>query len=152
MAQPRWSKQASLEHTGTQQERNMTNALAMISTRSALSAFAVSAIAGLALMAQTGSASAKSVLSCEAGSMRSVIECCETIVKRKGLPMWMKQSGRNCSSSAVCRGRASGRTPVTHAVAPARICRIAIQYPQDRTNGGNPNTGRGNPNGSPTHG
>lgn len=130
-----------------------------IASKTFLSALAVSAIAGIAMMAQTGSASARSVTSCEGTDRRSVIECCQTLVKRKGMPMWMKQSGRNCSTSTVCRAGGSGNQPTTHAVAPVNKCWVKY-IPRDRDGGNdghdNPGKGRdtpnGNPNGNPTGG
>jgi hypothetical protein len=122
----------------------MTN----IASKSLLSAFAVSAVAGLAMMATAGSAAAKKVQSCEGTDRRSVIECCEHIVARKGLPNWMIQTGRNCSSATVCKG---GKQPLTHAVAP-RLCRVVYVPPNKRDGGDsdshNPPGGR-NPNGGP---
>jgi hypothetical protein len=123
----------------------MTN----IASSSLLSAFAVSAVAGLAMMATAGPASAKKVQSCEGTDRRSVIECCETIVARKGLPNWMIQTGRNCSSATACKG---GRQTLTHAVAP-RLCQV-VYIPPNKRDGGNsdnhnPPEGR-NPNGGTT--
>lgn len=124
----------------------MTN----IASKTIVSALTVSAIAGFAMLAQSGSASAKSVTSCEGTDRRSVIECCETLVQRKGLPMWMKQTGRNCSSATVCRG-GGGKQPLTHAVAKTPRCWVKY-VPRDRDGGGNktPDKGRDNPNGGGT--
>ena len=130
----------------------MTN----IASKTFLSAFTVSAIAGIALMSQAGTASAKSVTSCEGTSRQSVIECCETLVQRKGMPMWMKQTGRNCSSFVVCTGGGGGgKLALTHVAAPKpKLCMVK-RADRDRDGGndrpdkGNdrPDKGRDNPNG-----
>ena len=118
----------------------MTN----IASKTFLSAFTVSAIAGIAMMSQAGTASAKSVTSCEGTSRQSVIECCETLVQRKGMPMWMKQTGRNCSSFVVCTGGGGGgKLALTHVAAPKpKLCMVK-RVDRDR-DGGNDNPNRGN--------
>ena len=118
----------------------MTN----IASKTFLSAFTVSAIAGIAMMSQAGTASAKSVTSCEGTSRQSVIECCETLVQRKGMPMWMKQTGRNCSSFVVCTGGGGGgKLALTHVAAPKpKLCKVERKQ-RDR-DGGNDNPNRGN--------
>ena len=117
----------------------MTN----IASRTILSALTVSAIAGIAMMSQAGTASAKSVTSCEGGSRRSVIECCETLVQRKGKPLWMKQTGRNCSSAVVCTGGGGGKPTYTYVAAPKpKLCMVK-RVDRDR-DGGNDNPNRGN--------
>ena len=118
----------------------MTN----IASRTILSALTVSAIAGIAMMSQAGTASANSVTSCEGASRRSVIECCETLVQRKGKPLWMKQTGRNCSSAVVCTGGGGGgKLALTHVAAPKpKLCMVK-RVDRDR-DGGNDNPNRGN--------
>lgn len=64
------------------------------------SAFALTA--SLAMFAQAGTASAKNVLNCRGDSRADVLECCNEIVERKGLPLWMIQTGQNCKS--ISRG------------------------------------------------
>lgn len=64
--------------------------------------------ASLAMLFNTGAASAKNVLKCDGSDRFSVVECCETIVMKKGLPLWMKQTGRNCESIVKCSARANG--------------------------------------------
>ena len=142
----------------------MTN----IASKTFLSAFTVAAISGIAMMSQAGTASAKSVTSCEGTSRQSVIECCEVLVQRKGMPMWMKQTGRNCSSSVVCTGGGGGGKPtLTHVVAPKpKLCKVERKQ-HDRDGGNdnpdkgndrpdkgrdNPSTGNDNPNGDTTKG
>lgn len=80
------------------------------------------AAASLALFAHSGQAKAMNVLKCEGASRQSVVECCETIVMRKGMPLWMKQTGRNCMASARCV--ASGDPQSTSVAAAKRHCRI----------------------------
>lgn len=117
-----------------------------IASKTFLSALAISALAGIAMFAQSSAASAKSVTSCEGTDRRSVIECCETLVQRKGLPMWMKQTGRNCSSSTVCRG---GNKPNTAVAATTPRCWVKY-VPHDRDGGGNKNPGKSRGNTSAT--
>jgi hypothetical protein len=94
------------------------------SFRSLIAGSTLAAIAGLAMFAQTGTASAKSVLSCEGDSRRSVVECCERIVQRKGMPFWMKQTGANCAKSSVkCFSVSSGTTYLPD----KRVCKVVIQ-------------------------
>lgn len=62
----------------------------------------VTLAAGLSLFAASGTANARNVLKCDGADRWSVVECCETIVMKKGLPLWMKQTGRNCESSVKC--------------------------------------------------
>jgi hypothetical protein len=120
----------------------MTN----IASRAIFSAITVSAIAGFAMLSQSGAASAKSVTHCEGASRQSVIECCETLVQRKGKPLWMKQTGRNCSSSVVCKG--GGKPTFTHVSAP-KLCMIK-RVERDRDGGNDrPDRGNDNPNGTP---
>ena len=116
-----------------------------ITSKTLFSALAISTITGIAMMAQTGAASARSVTSCEGTDRRSVIECCEVLVQRKGMPLWMKQTGRNCSSAAKCTSRGGGNNPTYGAtVAPpnVKLCKI-VRVIRDRDGGGN--GGRGNP-------
>jgi len=107
---------------------------------------AASAVAAfVAVAASSGQASAAiDVRYCEGGSRQSVRECCETLVKRNGLPMWMRQTGRNCvSARIVCRG-GNGPTFGTAAAAP-KICRYVVI--RLREGGGNQAKGNNSPNG-----
>ena len=128
----------------------MTN----ITSKTVFSALAISTIAGIAMMAQTGAAAARSVTSCEGTDRRSVIECCEVLVQRKGMPLWMKQTGRNCSSAAKCSG--GGNNPTYGATVAPKLCKIVRLIPRDRDGGGNGghdnpgNGGRDTPNGGST--
>ena len=73
-------------------------------SRNTFIAFASAAIVtGIGMFAVSGTANAKNTLSCEGTSRQSVVECCETIVRENGTPLWMKQTGRNCSTSTKCR-------------------------------------------------
>lgn len=87
------------------------------------SVFTVTAAAAMA--AQTSVASAKNVLSCDSGDRRSVIECCESIVQRKGLPLWMKQTGRNCSSVVKCSASSQSFRASAN-FAPVRRCYVKL--------------------------
>jgi len=79
----------------------MTNSF-NIRTVAAASAFA--AISAMAFMAQTGTASAKSIASCEGNSRTSVLSCCTNMVQHKGLPFWMKQGDSRCEDVVKCKG------------------------------------------------
>ena len=152
-----FSHNSAIDATRTHQqlERNMTN----ITSKILFSTFAISTIAGIAMLAQTSGAAARSVTSCEGSSRQSVVECCEVLVQRKGMPLWMKQTGRNCSSAAKCVSTGGGRNPTYGAtVAPAKpkLCKIVRINTDDREGGGdggrdNPGKGgRDNPNGGNT--
>ncbi len=114
------------------------------------SAFAT--LSGLAMFAQSGAASAKSVLSCTGADRQSVIECCENKVSRKGMPMWMRESGLNCSSATMCGGgKKAGKQSLTAAVAvkKPRLCAIRYTWNDDSTDN-NPKThDRGKRDGQP---
>ena len=111
---------------------------------SAVSALAVTAF--VAIAASSGQASAaKTVSFCQGAGRQSVRECCETMVKRNGLPMWMRQTGRNCTSARiVCRGGGNGPTFGIAAAAP-RICKYVVI--RLREGGGNQPKGNNSPNG-----
>lgn len=97
----------------------MTNSI-NIRSIAAISAFA--GLSAMALVAQTGTASAKSVLSCDGTSRQSVIECCQTLVHKKGMPYWMVREGRNCQTAkVVC---ISGEYAST--VAGPRLCKYQV--------------------------
>lgn len=91
------------------------------------------ATASLALFAYSGPAKAMNVLKCEGASRQSVVECCETIVMRKGMPLWMKQTGRNCMASARCVASGDPQSTSIAAVA-KRHCRI-YAFNEDEGNG-----------------
>lgn len=91
------------------------------------SAFAT--LTGLAMFAQSGAASAKGVLSCTGSDRQSVVECCENKVSRKGMPMWMRESGLNCSSATMCGGgKKAGQQSLTAAVAVVKPRLCSIRY------------------------
>jgi hypothetical protein len=117
-------------------------------TRSILSVSAFTAAVVFSILAQSGQASAaKGVKYCEGGSKRSVVECCETLVKKNGTPIWMRQTGKNCATAVKCYRP-------TFAAGGKQRCKIAILKVRD--GGGNKNPGgrgrgtpgaAGNPNG-----
>jgi hypothetical protein len=91
----------SIKHDRFKQERNMTRK----STKCLIAVASVLTVTGFAMVAQSGAANAKNVLSCDGGGRQSIVECCETIVLKKGLPMWMRQTGRNCATiGVICAG------------------------------------------------
>lgn len=114
---------------------------------------AFAAMTGLALFAQTGSASAKNVLSCEGPDRRSVRECCESLVQRKGLPMWMKQTGRNCVTGVTIRCVKSKPTYPTFSAPPVIKCWTVVVAADEGGNGQRGGRGKGNRgNGGRGHG
>ena len=78
-------------------------------------------VTGLGMFAVAGPANAKNTLSCDGTSRQSVVECCETIVRENGTPLWMKQTGRNCSTSTKCR------SPNTYTSAVHR-CKLELAF------------------------
>ena len=71
----------------------------------ATAAFGAAAL--FSMLAFGGTAEAKSVLSCQGGTSKKVVDCCEKLVKENGRPVWMVQSGMTCKKIAVCRGGAN---------------------------------------------
>ena len=70
-------------------------------------------VTSIGMFAAAGPANAKNTLSCEGTSRQSVVECCETIVRENGTPLWMKQTGRNCTTSTRCKS-ANSYTSAVH--------------------------------------
>jgi hypothetical protein len=100
------------------------------------------AIAAVMMLAQSGQASAKSVLSCDGSNRSSVVQCCEDNVNQHGMPFWMRQSGGSCTKAVKCVGRYS-----TAAAGYAKKCRfVAIMIENDGgpNNPGGKRGGRGN--------
>ena len=103
----------------------------------------LSGFAAAALLAQSHEASAKNVTSCKGNSRQSVIDCCETLVKKRGyLPYWMKHAGKNCSSAAVCVPGGKPQ-PATFAAPAKKKCYIKYFGPTEK-NGNGPTGKRGN--------
>ena len=67
-------------------------------------AAAFGAAALLSMLAFGSTAEAKSVLSCQGGTSKKVVDCCEKLVKENGRPYWMIQAGTSCKKAATCRG------------------------------------------------
>lgn len=86
------------------------------SSKTLIAIASVLTVAGFAVIAQSGAASAKNVLSCKGAGRQSLIECCETAVLKHGLPMWMRQTGRNCQQVAVRCVGGSDDSALTHVV------------------------------------
>lgn len=117
--------------------------------RSILSATAISAAGALALFAPTGTASAaNNVLSCDGTSRTSVIECCETLVRTNGSPMWLKREGKNCrTATIVCTTKTYGTT----AVAARKVCKYIYVSSSDgskKPGGDTPGGGKRGRNGT----
>lgn len=84
-----------------------------------------------------------SVASCRGPTAAKVVSCCEEITEKKGRPLWMLQTGKNCQSVTVCRGRGTiGLTAVNF-----RRCYIQVLY-KVKEGGGEmrDNNPRGGPN------
>ncbi|MCB1379893.1 MAG: hypothetical protein KDK89_16225 [Alphaproteobacteria bacterium] len=102
----------------------------------------LAAVSGLAMFSQTASASASNVLSCEGSDRRSVVECCQTLLLKKGPPLWMRQTAKNCTTVTVRCSRASYRA----AGVTGRYCRMVAQSEVSSDShqiGGGPATGGG---------
>lgn len=84
-------------------------------------------VTGFAIAVQSGTASARSVLSCEGGGRQSLIECCEIEVLKKGLPLWMRQSGRNCATARV-RCVSGHNDPASSANSVRKRCVYVAEY------------------------
>jgi hypothetical protein len=115
----------------------------LINVRTIAAASAFAAISAMAVVAQTGTASAKNVLSCDGTSRRSVIECCETLVQKKGLPYWMVREGRNCqTATVVCR---YGTFSTAVAGGGQKYCKMVLVdiEREDKTKHGGGSRGRG---------
>lgn len=113
-----------------------------ITIRTITGASAIAAISAIAMFSSTGSASAaKNTLACDGGSRVAVVECCQQIVKKTGLPIWMKRAGKDCQSQRIqCR-------PST--AIGGKYCRYVYLRFDDNGGGPNPhNGGRGSRGGS----
>jgi len=109
-------------------------------------AAAFGAAALFSMLAFGGAAEAKSVLNCQGGTSKKVVDCCEKLVKENGRPFWMVQSGMTCKRIAVCRG---GPNLLAIAVVPNRCYARVLEIRDDGSEKrGDP--GRGNPNSQPS--
>ena len=73
-------------------------------THKVTAAAAFGAAALFSMLAFGSTAEAKSVLSCQGGTSKKVVDCCEKLVKENGRPYWMIQAGMTCKKAAACRG------------------------------------------------
>lgn len=114
------------------------------------SAFALAA--SLAMFAQASTASAKNVLNCRGDTRAGVLECCNEIVERKGMPVWMIQTGQNCKSIARSARCVSKQGSSITAAVVVQKCKIVFFMEED--SGDKRTTPKGKrPNGRPqTHG
>jgi hypothetical protein len=94
--------------------------------RAAAGLSVIAAISAISMLASAGTASAKSVLSCEGTNRGAVVECCQEEIRRSGMPFWMQHSGGNCNKAAKCTG--------TFSTANNRHCWIATLQ-NDQTHG-----------------
>lgn len=73
-------------------------------SRNILAAAAVSIIAGLAFNTSSVSAASYDNLNkCHFATKEKVIKCCETIVRKKGMPRWIIETGNSCRTIVVCK-------------------------------------------------
>jgi hypothetical protein len=82
-------------------EQNMSK---IIYNHKFTAAAAFGAAALFSMLAFGSTAEAKSVLSCQGGTSKKVVDCCEKLVKENGRPHWMIQNGTSCQKAAACRG------------------------------------------------
>lgn len=115
--------------------------------RNLIAASAFGVVSALMMFAQAGQASAAtSVLSCEGSNRGAVLQCCETQVKKSGLPLWMRQMGAHCSSLRIEKMVKCAAN--THA---NKRCKLVMLKAEDEGNeleqgnkDGRDNNGRGN--------
>ena len=108
----------------------------------AVAAFGAAALFSMLSFGST--AEAKSVLSCQGGTSKKVVDCCEKLVKENGRPYWMIQAGMTCKKAAACRGGLIGIAAVAN-----KRCYIRILEIRDGGEGGG-DPGRGRPSSQPT--
>ncbi len=97
------------------------------STKSLFVLASMLTVTGFAIAAQSGTASARSILNCEGGGRQSLTECCEVEVLKKGLPLWMRQTGRNCSTARM-RCVSSPNDPASTASPVRKRCVYVAEY------------------------
>ncbi len=98
--------------------------------RNLIAASAFGVVSAFMMFAQAGQASAAtSVSTCEGPSRRAVLQCCETNVKKSGLPIWMRQAGASCHTPAIVK-------------CSNNRCKIAVKQ-GDELRGDNDKGGRG---------
>ena len=101
-------------------------------TNSTIAALIVAVTGSLALAGHTSTANAKNVLSCDANGRSSLIDCCEMAVLKHGLPIWMRQARRSCTTAQIrCIG--GPNTPGISSAAVMRRCWYVAEY--DDANG-----------------
>ena len=110
-------------------------------------AAAFGAAALFSMLSFGGTAEAKSVLSCQGGTSKKVVDCCEKLVKENGRPFWMVQSGMTCKKITTCRG---GPNLVAVAVVAPKRCyaRFLALRDDGGEKRGDP-VGRSTPNSTP---
>jgi hypothetical protein len=66
-------------------------------------AFAATLLGGLVMATGESQASTSAdIFKCRAFTKVQVVDCCERIVERKGLPFWMIDAHMNCNTGASC--------------------------------------------------
>ena len=74
-----------------------------IITSRTFTAAAFGAAALFSIMSFGSGAQASSVLSCYGATANQAVACCDRMVEKNGMPMWMVQSGASCHTAVKCK-------------------------------------------------
>jgi hypothetical protein len=97
------------------------------------------AMFALPVISSDANASATSqLMRCQFNTKQKVVDCCQRVLRDERKPQWMKATGGNCSSAAVCvPGGRQGRAALSFASAkPKPKCFIKIRHNDEPTKGG----------------
>jgi hypothetical protein len=75
-------------------------------------AFVVASAVTLLSMGSADAGMSSQLKHCKTNNRSNTISCCEAIVGQN-LPNWMRESGRNCTTSATCIGTKKTSAPIT---------------------------------------
>jgi hypothetical protein len=98
-------------------------------------AFVAASAATLFSMGSANASMSAELQNCKTNSRSQTTHCCQAIVKQN-LPIWMRETGRNCATSVVCVGKRKGGSALALAnfTPPKNSCYIAFEL--DYTDGG----------------
>jgi hypothetical protein len=96
--------------------------------RNLIAAAAIAVVAGIAFTSSSASAATYDNLNkCHFATKEKVIKCCETIIRKKGRPLWFRETSSNCSTVVVCRRS----TAITHVAKPR--CYVQRKFPESKS-------------------
>jgi hypothetical protein len=101
MAQPDF---AILGSTIKQDRKPKEQKMTKIITNRTFTAAAFGVAALFSIISFGSSAQASSVLSCYGATANQAVACCDRMVEKKGMPLWMMQSGASCHTAVKCKG------------------------------------------------